>query len=100
MGLSIQSIGVSLRPNSEPKGPGDPPSHENVINQFGKSLTEEQRTSILKTISELQESGVSFKEIKGVLIAFLEIMASLLRVKEGLVDLVVDHSAMKVSFLN
>ena len=62
MGLSIQSIGVSLRQNSAPKGPGDPPSHENVINQFGKSLTEEQRTSILAKVSELQESGASFEE--------------------------------------
>ena len=71
MGLSIQSIGVSLRQNSAPKEPGGPPSHENVINQFGKSLTEEQRTPILKTISELQESGASFEEIKGVVDSFL-----------------------------
>ena len=49
-----------------------PPSHENVISQFGKSLTEEQRTSILKTISELQESGASFEEIKGVVDSFLK----------------------------
>ena len=55
MDSSIQSIGASLRPNSGPKGPGGPPSHENVISQFGKSLTEEQRTSILVKISELQE---------------------------------------------
>ena len=41
MDLSIQSIGASLRPTSEPKVPGGPPSHENVISQFGKSLTEE-----------------------------------------------------------
>ena len=66
MDLSFPPIGASLRPNSAPKGPGGPPSHENVISQFGQSLTEEQRTSILKTISELQESGASFEEIKGV----------------------------------
>ena len=72
MDLSIQSIGASLRPNSGPKGPGGPPSHENVISQFGKSLTEEQRTSILAKISELQESGASFEEIKGVVDSFLE----------------------------
>ena len=72
MGLSIQSIGVSLRQNSAPKGPGDPPSHENVINQFGKSLTEEQRTSILKTISELQESGAFCDEVKATVDTFLE----------------------------
>ena len=72
MDLSIQPIGASLRPNSASKGPGGPPSHENVISQFGKSLTEEQRTSILKTISELQESGASFEEIKGVVDSFLE----------------------------
>ena len=72
MDSSIQSIGASLRQNSAPpKGPGGPPSHENVINQFGQSLTEEQRTSILKTISELQESGASFEEIKGVVDSFL-----------------------------
>ena len=72
MDPSIQSIGASLRPNSASKGPGGPPSHENVISQFGKSLTEEQRTSILKTISELQEAGASFEEIKGVVDSFLE----------------------------
>jgi hypothetical protein len=101
MDLSIQPIGASLRPNPAPKGPGGPPSHENVISQFGQSLTEEQRISILKTISELQESGASFEEIKGVVDSFLvEIMASLPQVKEGLVDLVVDRSTIKVSFLN
>ena len=72
MDSSIQSIGASLRPSSASKGPGGPPSHENVISQFGQSLTEEQRTSILKTISELQESGASFEEIKGVVDSFLE----------------------------
>ena len=100
MDSSIQSIGASLRPSSASKGPGGPPSHENVIRQFGQNLTEEKRTSILKTISELQESGASFEEIKGVLIAFSKRMASLLRVKEGLMDLVVDHSIMKVLYLN
>jgi len=72
MDLSIQPIGASLRQNSAPKGPGGPPSHENVISQFGQSLTEEQRTSILKTISELQESGASFEEIKYTVDTFLE----------------------------
>ena len=72
MDSSIQSIGASLRPSSASKGPGGPPSHENVFSQFGKNLTEEQRTSILKTISELQESGASFEEIKGVVDSFLE----------------------------
>ena len=71
MDLSIQPIGASLRQNSAPKGPGGPPSHENVIRQFGQNLTEEKRTSILKTISELQESGASFEEIKGVVDSFL-----------------------------
>ena len=71
MDSSIQSIGASLRPNSGPKGPGGPPSPENVISQFCQSLTEKQRTSILKTISELQESGASFEEIKGVVDSFL-----------------------------
>ena len=49
-----------------------PPSHKNVISQFGQSLTEEQRTSILAKVSELQESGASFEEIKGVVDSFLE----------------------------
>ena len=70
MDLSIPPIGASLRPNSASKGPGGPPSHENVISQFGKSLTEEQRTSILAKVSELQESGASFEEIKGVVDSF------------------------------
>ena len=72
MNLSIQPFGASLRQNSAPKGPGGTPSHENVISQFGQSLTEEQRASILKTISELQESGASFEEIKSVVDSFLE----------------------------
>ena len=72
MDLSIQSIGISLRPNSEPKGPGGPPSHENIISQFGRCLTEEQRTSILAKISELQEFGASFEKIKDVVDSFLE----------------------------
>ena len=72
MDLSIQPIGASLRQNSAPKGPGGPPSHENVISKFGQSLTEEQRTSILTKVSELQESGASFEEIKGVVDSFLE----------------------------
>ena len=72
MDLSIQPIGASLRQNSAPKGPGSPPSHENVISKFGQSLTEEQRTSILTKVSELQESGASFEEIKGVVDSFLE----------------------------
>ena len=71
MDLSIPPIEASLRPNPAPKGPGDPPSHANIISQFGQSLTEKQRTSILKTISELQESGASFEEIKGVVDSFL-----------------------------
>ena len=70
--IYLCSLGASLRQNSAPKGPGDPPSHENVISQFGQSLTEEQRTSILKTISELQESGASFEEIKCAVDSFLE----------------------------
>ena len=73
MDLSIQPIGAPLRQNSVPKGPGGThPSHENVISKFGQSLTEEQRTSILTKVSELQESGASFEEIKGVVDSFLE----------------------------
>ena len=72
MDLSIPPIGTSLRQNSAPKGPGGPPSHENVFSQFGQSLTEEQRTSILKTISELQESGASFNEVKYTVDTFLK----------------------------
>ena len=72
MDSSIQSIGASLRPNSKPKGPGGPPSHENVFRQFGQNLTEEHQTSILAKFSELPESGTSFDEIKGVVDSFLE----------------------------
>ena len=45
--------------------------HENIFRQFGQSLTEEQQTSILVKVSELQESGTSFEEIKGVVYSFL-----------------------------
>ena len=72
MDLSIQPIGASLRQNSAPKGPGGPPSHENVISQFGQSLTEEQRISILAKVSELQESGASFDEVKYTVDTFLK----------------------------
>ena len=46
--------------------------HENVFRQFGQSLTEQQQTSILAKVSELQESGISFEEIKGLVDSFLE----------------------------
>ena len=72
MDSSIQSIGISLRPNSGPKGPDGPPSHENIFRQFGQSLTKKQQTSILAKVSELQEPGTSFEEIKGVVDSFLE----------------------------
>ena len=72
MDSSIQSIGASLRPNSKPKGPGGPPSHENVFRQFGQSLTEEQQTSILATVAELKESEASFDEVKAIIDTFLE----------------------------
>lgn len=72
MDSSIQSIGASLRPNSGPKGLGGPLSHENVFRQFGQRLTEEQQTSILAKVSEWQESGTSFEEIKSVVDSFLE----------------------------
>ena len=72
MDLSIQPVGASLRQNPAPKGPGGPPSHENVISQFGQSLTEEQRTSILAKVAELQESGTSFDEVKYTVDTFLK----------------------------
>ena len=72
MDSSIQSIGISLRPNSGPKGPGGPPSHKNVFRQFGQSLTEEQQTSILATVAELKESEASFDEVKAIVDTFLE----------------------------
>ena len=70
MNLSIQSIGAPLRQNSAPqKGLGGPPSHENVFSQFGKNLTEEQRTSILKTISELNRAAFpGWRSIEGVVL--------------------------------
>ena len=72
MDLPIQSVGASLRQNPAPKGPGGPPSHKNVISQFGESLTEEQRTSILAKVAELQESGASFDEVKYAVDTFLK----------------------------
>ncbi|HIL26603.1 MAG TPA: hypothetical protein EYG21_04310 [Nitrospinaceae bacterium] len=72
MDSSIQSIGASLRPNSGPKGPGGPLSHENVFRQFGQRLTEEQQTSILATVAELKESETSFDEVKAIVDTFLE----------------------------
>ena len=72
MDSSIQSIGASLRPNSKPKGPGGPPSHENVFRQFGQNLTEEHQTSILAKVSELPESETSFDEAKAIVYTFLE----------------------------
>ena len=62
--------GTHLSNLSGPKGPSGPPSHENVIRQFGQSLTEEQRTSILAKISELQESRASFDEVKAIVDTF------------------------------
>ena len=53
MDLSIQFNAVFLNPNSTTQGwPAGPPDHENVINKFGKSLTEEQWASVLETVSK------------------------------------------------
>ena len=68
MDLSIPPIGTSLRQNSAPKGPGGPPSNESVISQ----LTEEQLSSILAKVAELQESGASFDEVKYTVDTFLK----------------------------
>ena len=77
MDSSIQSIGALLRPYpGTSKGLGGPLSHKIVVSKFGESLTEEQRTSILAKIFELQESGASFEEIKELLIAFSKGMYS------------------------
>ncbi len=70
---SIQSVGRSL---SGPIKTGNTQlvsnPHAKVIQDFGKSLTDDQRSSILKTINVLQTSGESFDEIKFVVDNFLE----------------------------
>ena len=70
---SIQSLGRSL---SGPIKTGNTQlannPHAKVIQDFGKSLTDDQRSSILKTINVLQTSGESFDEIKFVVDNFLE----------------------------
>ena len=73
MDSSIQSIGASLRPSGPPsEKQGGRLSHEGVIERFGSSLTEDKKIEILTKIGELQESGASFEEIKGVVDSFLE----------------------------
>ena len=71
---SIRSLG---RPLSQgPLRVGNTPAvnnpHAKVVQDFGTSLTDDQRSSILKTINVLQKSGESFDEIKFVVDNFLE----------------------------
>ena len=59
----------SQRGPGGPRGPGGGPLHnESVISQ----LTEEQLSSILAKVAELQESGASFDEVKYTVDTFLE----------------------------
>ena len=63
--------GHGITPPSQrgPGGPGRGPLHnESVISQ----LTEEQLSSILAKVAELQESGASFDEVKNTVDTFLE----------------------------
>ena len=59
----------SQRGPGGPGGPGGGPLHnESVISQ----LTEEQLSSILAKVAELQESGASFDEVKYTVDTFLK----------------------------
>ena len=72
MEKSLQSVG-SLGPGSVlANKPVRQPEHAQVIQKFGQSLSDEQRSSILNTINILQRDGESFEEIKEVVDGFLE----------------------------
>ncbi len=74
METNLQAIGSgygqSSVVNTNSRIPASP--HADVISKFGQSLTDDQRSSILKTIDVLQEAGESFDEIKEVVDGFLE----------------------------
>ncbi len=49
-----------------------PSEHAQIIDKYGQSLSDEQRSSILNTIDVLKRDGESFEEIREVVDGFLE----------------------------
>ncbi len=64
----LEENGITPPSQRGPGGPGGPLSNESVISQ----LTEEQLSSILAKVAELQESGASFDEVRYTVDTFLE----------------------------
>lgn len=72
METSFQSVSGLGQNTALANKPLRQPEHAQVIEKFGQSLTDTQRTSILNTINVLQRDGDSFEEIKEVVDGFLE----------------------------
>jgi methionine aminopeptidase len=66
---SVAGVGQGSALANKPVGQSE---HAQVINKFGQSLTDQQRSSILNTVSVLQRDGETFEEIKQVVDGFLE----------------------------
>ena len=72
METSFQSIGGLGQGTALANKSIRPTAHTQVIEKFGQSLSDTQRSSILNTISVLERDGESFEEIREVVDGFLE----------------------------
>jgi hypothetical protein len=72
METSFQSVGGLGQGTALANKPIGPSEHAQVINKFGQSLTDQQKSSILNTVNVLQRDGESFEEIRDVVDGFLE----------------------------
>ena len=72
METSFQSVGGLGQGTALANKSIRPTAHTQVIEKFGQSLSDTQRSSILNTISVLERDGESFEEIREVVDGFLE----------------------------
>jgi methionine aminopeptidase len=72
METSFQSIGGLGQGTALANKSIRPSAHTQVVEKFGQSLSESQKSSILNTINVLERDGESFEEIREVVDGFLE----------------------------
>lgn len=74
MAASTSQAQSASRPPPPPGGgeKGGPPSHASAIQSLGSTLTQEVQDSLLAGVTELEESGASFDEIKSYVDSELE----------------------------
>ena len=74
MSASTTQAQYGSRPPPPPDGgsKGGPPDHTTAVQSLGGNLTDGARDSLLAGVSELEESGASFEEIKSFVDSELE----------------------------